>query len=371
MAPTVIASNMSGYRISRLQEQMARTGIDLAVIAPTANMRYLLGFAPLADERPCALLVTRDDSCIVVPELNADQVERFTGMTALRWPDVAGARQAFVDAVMRLGIRPGLVLAADDAMRADALILVQEVAEPRKSVPAGGLMAGLRMRKSDAEIAALAQAAVVGNAAIMAGAEACQPGVTERYVSEQISHAFRLYGADEVNFTTIGSGPNGAFPHHEFSDRLLELGDMIVLDIGATLNGYHSDVTRMVHLGEPTAQEREVFDIVLEANLRGREAAVAGVLARDVDHATREVIEMAGYGPQFIHRTGHGLGLEVHESPWITSESETLLEPGMVFSIEPGIYLPGRFGVRIEDIIVVTEGASRALTTLDRAMIIR
>jgi Xaa-Pro aminopeptidase len=350
---------------------MARAGVDLTVIAPTANMRYLLGFAPLADERPCALLISGADTRLVVPELNADQVERFTGMAALRWPDAAGPRQAFAEAVGQLGVGPQPVLAADDTMRADALLLVQDITAPRRSLPTGDLMAKLRMCKSEAELEALARAAEIGNRAMLAGADACLAGVTEREVSEAIASAFRMHGADEVTFTIVGSGPNGAFPHHEFSDRRLEQGDMIVLDIGSTLNGYHSDLTRMVHLGEPTSQEREVFEVVLEANRRGRGAAVAGALARDVDFAARQVIDQAGYGPNFVHRTGHGLGLEVHEPPWITSESETVLEPGMVFSIEPGVYLPGEFGVRVEDIVAVTEGACRSLTTLDRGLMIR
>ncbi len=367
----MVLSNVSAERLSRLKKQMVRAEVDVVAIAPTANMRYLLGFAPLADERPCALLVTRDDPRLVVPELNADQVEAHTSMTPIRWTDAAGPRQAFTDALDELGIEPGGVLAADDAMRADALLLLQEIVSPKKSVAAGELMATLRMRKSEAELEIMARAAAMADVALMAGADVCWPGVTEREVAEQIATSFRSQGADQVDFTIVGSGPNGAFPHHEFSDRRLEAGDMVIIDIGATLDGYHSDVTRVVHLGEPSAEERAVFEVVLEANRRGREAAVAGACARDVDRAARKVIEEAGYGPRFVHRTGHGMGLEVHEPPWITSASNTVLEPGMVFSVEPGIYLPGKFGVRIEDIVVVTERESRCLTGLDRVMIIR
>jgi len=381
----MILSKVSAERLSRLQEQMARAGlvlsgaevVDVVAIAPTANMRYLLGFAPLADERPCVLLVSRDNTRLVVPELNADQVEAHTSMTPIRWPDAAGPHRAFTDALSVLGIKglvgtpSPIVLAADDAMRADALLLLQEIIGPRKTMAAGELMAALRMRKSEAELEVMARAAAVADAALMAGADVCRPGVTEREVAEKIASSFRSQGADQVDFTIVGSGPNGAFPHHEFSDRRLEVGDMVIIDIGATLDGYHSDVTRVVHLGEPSAEERAVFEVVLEANRRGREAAVAGARARDVDRAARKVVVEAGYGPQFIHRTGHGMGLEVHEPPWITSESDTVLEPGMVFSVEPGIYLPDKFGVRIEDIVVVTAGESRCLTGLDRRMIIR
>jgi Xaa-Pro aminopeptidase len=136
------------------------------------------------------------------------------------------------------------------------------------------------------------------------------------------------------------------------------------------LDGYKSDVTRVVHLGEPSDEVRAAYNAVLEANRRGRAAAVAGALARDVDRAARESLERAGYGQYFVHRTGHGLGMEVHEPPWITSENDTQLEPGMVFSVEPGVYLPGKFGIRIEDIVVVTQQECRCLTGLDHAMIV-
>ncbi len=363
-------STNSNERITLLQAQMAKSGMGLTAIAPTANMRYLLGFVPMADERPCALLLTPDATRMVVPQLNADQVEANTNMAALRWTDAEGPRRAFTQALAELKVKPGGVLVADDTMRADALLLLQELVSPGKSLPSFELMSGLRIRKSEVEIEALARAAAMADRALMAGAEACRPGVAEREVAEKISASFRSQGADAVSFTAVGSGPNGAFPHHQFGDRRLEQGDMVILDIGATLDGYHSDVTRVVHLGKPTAQERAIYEVVLEANRRGREAVKAGARARDVDRAARQFIEQAGYGPQFLHRTGHGLGLEVHEPPWITGESETELEPGMVFSVEPGIYLQGKFGVRLEDIVVVTDGASRNLTGLDHAIIV-
>ncbi|MFQ5855324.1 MAG: M24 family metallopeptidase [Anaerolineae bacterium] len=364
-------SNLSANRLSRLQAATAQESVDLVAIAPTANMRYLIGFAPLMDERPCVLLVSREDTRLVVPELNADQVEAHTGMRAIRWSDADGPHQALSEALDGLGVGPGGVLAADDSMRADALLLLQEMVEPKKSLVAGELMAPLRMRKSAAEIDALARAAALADEALMVGADACQPGVTERQVADKIASYFRQHGAEMVDFTIVASGPNSAFPHHETGDRRLEAGDTIIIDIGATLDGYKSDVTRVVHLGEPPPEVRAVYEAVLKANRRGRQAAVAGARARDVDRAARESLEQAGYGRHFTHRTGHGLGLEVHEPPWITAESDTLLEPGMAFSVEPGVYLQGQFGVRIEDIVIVTEGECRCLTGLDHGVIVR
>jgi Xaa-Pro aminopeptidase len=364
-------SGESAKRLSRLQAQMAEAEVDLVAIAPTPNMRYLLGFAPLADERPCVLLITRQGTGLIVPELNADQVEAHTGMEAIRWSDATGPRQALTEAVSTLGLGSGIVLAVDATMRADVLLLLQETISPQRCVTSGKVMSALRMLKSEREIEALARAAAQADHAMMVGAGACQPGVTEREVAEKIANYFRQDGAEAVDVTLVASGPNSAFPHHEASDRRLQDGDTIIIDIVATLDGYKSDVTRVVHLGEPPPKVRAVHEIVLEANRRGREAAVAGAYARDVDRAARTVIEQAGYGPYFIHRTGHGLGMEVHEEPWISAESPTLLEPGMVFSVEPGIYLEGQFGIRIEDIVVVTEGECRCLTGLDRALIVK
>jgi Xaa-Pro aminopeptidase len=359
-------------RLNRLQAQMAETGVDLVAIAPTPNMRYLLGFAPLADERLCLLLITPQGTRLVAPKLTADQIQARTGMEAiLRWSDDTGPRQALTEAVSALGAGSGVVLAADAAMRADALLLLQETIDPQRCLTSEEMMSALRMRKSEEEIEALARAAAQADRALMVGADACQPGVTEREVAEKIAHYFRQDGAETVDVTLVASGPNSAFPHHEAGDRRLQVGDTIIIDIVATLDGYKSDVTRVVHLGEPPPQVRAVYEIVLEANRRGREAAVAGAYARDVDRAARAVIEQAGYGPYFIHRTGHGLGMEVHEAPWISAGSTTMLEPGMVFSVEPGIYLEGQFGIRIEDIVVVTEGECRCLTGLDRALIVK
>jgi Xaa-Pro aminopeptidase len=292
-------------------------------------------------------------------------------MTAIRWSDAKGPQRALDEALEGLVPSVGAILAADDTMRADALLLLQDSINPQMTLPAGDLMAALRIRKSEAEIEALARGAALADEALIVGAESCQPGVTEREVADSIAGYFRQHGVESVDFAIVASGPNGAFPHHETSDRHLEDGDTIIIDIGATLDGYKSDVARVVQLGEPTDEVRDAYDAVLEANRRGRDAAVAGARAIDVDIAARDYLEKAGYGQYFVHRTGHGLGLEGHEPPWITAESDTVLEPGMVFSVEPGVYLPGRFGIRIEDIVVVTEGKSHRLTGVDHALIVK
>lgn len=358
-------------RLDRLRAEMARAGVGLTAIAPTSNMRYLLGFSPLADERLCLLLITQEGTRLVVPELNAEQMEARTGVIGTAWKDDQGPGEALEQALDALGGVGQALLAADGAMRADALLPLQEAATPDRVTTASDLMGSLRARKSAEEIEALARAAAQADRAMMVGIERCDPGVKEREVGESIARYFREDGAEEVHATLVASGPNSGFPHHQAGERRLAVGDTIVLDIVATLDGYNSDITRMVHLGEPSAEVRSVYETVLEANRRGREAARAGAHACDVDRAARSVIHEAGYGPYFVHRTGHGLGMDVHERPWISAVNTEVLEPGMVFSVEPGIYLPGRFGVRIEDIVVVTEGACRCLTGLSRDLVVK
>ncbi len=367
----MISQDLSAQRISELQKMMVEHDVDLVAIGPTPNMQYLLGFVPFPDERACVLLISRENKQIVIPGLNANQFEAEIDMKGIRWTDAAGPRLAMQEALDSLDIQPGVVMAADDTMRADVFLLLQDMAKPRASIAAESLMLSLRLKKSEIEVQALSLAAAQADEALLVGVDACCSGVTEREVADKIANYFRSHGAEVVDFTLVASGPNGAYPHHQFSDRILQVGDFVILDIGATLNGYHSDVTRMVHLGEPSEEERAILNIVLEANKQGREAIKPGARACDIDHATRSVIEKAGYGPNFFHRTGHGIGLEVHETPWITPTNETILEPGMAFSVEPGIYLPGRLGVRIEDIVIVTKEGYHCLTGVNQELFVK
>ncbi|MBV9922554.1 MAG: aminopeptidase P family protein, partial [Pseudonocardia sp.] len=193
-------------------------------------------------------------------------------------------------------------------------------------------------------------------------------GRTETEIGADLADLLRRHGHSEVDFTVVGSGPNGANPHHEIGERVIQEGDMVVLDFGGLKDGYGSDTTRTVHVGEPTEEERAVHDIVRRAQQAGFEAVRPGVACQEIDRVPRGVITEAGYGEYFIHRTGHGIGLTTHEPPYMVEGETHLLEPGMCFSIEPGIYLPGRFGVRIEDIVTVTEDGGRRLNATPHEM---
>jgi Xaa-Pro aminopeptidase len=356
-------------RLHALQRRMQELQVDMVAIGPTANMRYLLGFLPHPDERLCLLLVEQDRTQMVVPALNAEDIAAQTEQALVSWTDAEGPTQALRKILPKA--HPPSMLAVDGAMRADFLIQLQNLARSEKVIPLEGLIAPLRLRKSPEEIQALARAAAQADRAMQAGVDACQPGVTESEVAWVVESTFRKDGAEVVDFTLIASGPNGAYPHHHAGARPLQRGDAIILDIGATLEGYKSDITRMVHLGNPSAEFLRAFDSVSEANQRASAAVRVGRTAADIDAVARGILEQAGYGPYFTHRTGHGLGLEGHEPPWIMAGDRTELEEGMVFSIEPGVYLAGQFGVRVEDIVTVTKAGAHNLTGYNHALIVK
>lgn len=358
-----------GERMVALQARMGEMGVGLAAFGPTANMTYLLGFAPHSDERVCLLLVSQDKALMVTPGLNAQEIASHTDVEMLKWEDADGPERALGSALN--GIKPAGRVAVDGGMRADFLLHLQAALDGVTFTPADMLISPLRSRKSAQEIEMLARAAAQADRAMQAGMNACRPGATENEVAWAVESAFRQDGAQSVEFTLIAAGSNGAYPHHHSSARQLREGDAIILDIGATLDGYQSDITRMVYLGKPTEEFLQAYNAVLDANQRARAAVRPGVAAGEIDRAARSTLEAAGYGEYFTHRTGHGLGLEGHEAPWIMSGDQTVLEEGNVFSIEPGVYLEGQFGVRIEDIVAVTADGARDLTGSDHALVIK
>ncbi len=353
-------------RLARARAAMADRGIGLLAVSPSDDLRYLLGFAPTADERPCMLLLGRTDAALLVPSLNAEQTRAaLPDLHLVGWEDAEGPERALREALSALDHGAGTI-AVDGTMRADALLLLQGLAAEARYVPAGVVLAELRERKDPAELEALEASARTADAAMLAAFEACVTGGIELEVAEAAASAFRREGCEEVLFTTVGSGPNGAFPHHHSGRRRLQAGDAVVIDIGGRLDDYASDLTRMVHVGEPSERYRRVHAVVDEAGRAGIAAVAPGVTCAEVDSATRAVVEDAGFGAAFVHRTGHGLGLSIHEPPWIMAGNATELRPGMVFSVEPGIYFPGELGVRIEDIVRVTETGCEVLSSLPR-----
>jgi Xaa-Pro aminopeptidase len=356
-------------RINALQAKLEEKGTDCALIGPTTNMRYLLGGAPHADERLCLLLVTPDAAQIVAPELNAEMLSAMSDVNMLTWSDAQGPEAALSRSILGKGnIR---TLAADGSMRADFLLSALKQCTPMRTIPLDPIIARLRIIKSPLEIRALIDAAAQADRAMQAAVEACRPGVTEAEVAWAAEEAFRKDGAERVEFTIVAAGENAAFPHHQSGEKVLRKGEGIIIDIGASLNGYKSDITRMVFLGGPDREFLDAYELVRSANAEGRKTVKPGISAEEVDRAARSVIEQKGMGENFIHRTGHGLGLDVHEEPWIQAGNRRPLEAGMVFSVEPGVYVPGKLGIRVEDIVTVTEDGVRTLTGFDHSLVVK
>ncbi|MDR7415710.1 MAG: Xaa-Pro peptidase family protein [Armatimonadota bacterium] len=350
-------------RLGRLRGRMAEQGTDLVVLPPGEDFLYLTGRLPLRDERACFLMISIDRALLLVPQLQVGELAQL-GLPLFPYADGEGPTWAIREATRTLG-RVRTVAVGDD-LRADHLLLLQDLLPDARFTLASPLLAPLRMRKDPEEVEALRRSAAAADAGVLAAARACRPGVSEREVAEAAGEAMRRAGAEEVLFTLVASGPNSAFPHHRTSDRTLRPGEPVLLDLGGRMGGYCSDITRMAFLGPPPTNYRQLQGIVEEAVQAALEAIRPGVPAAEVDRAARRVITEAGYGERFVHRTGHGLGLSPHEPPSVTETNPTPLEEGMVFTVEPGIYLPGDFGVRLEETVVVHPTGPEILSRLSR-----
>ncbi len=351
-------------RIEAARRRIREEGIDLLAVPPGDDLFYLLQFTPHPDERACYLFISGEETLFLVPDLNASIAAPRVSYPTLTYSDAAGPLGALRDAHSRLG--SPRQIAVGDTMRADALLLLQEIWPDARFHPGARVLSPLRMIKSSEEIEILRRAAVTADVAVEAAFAAARPGVRESDLAGVVVDAFHGQGVQEVPFAIIGSGPNGAFPHHERSARALQTGEPLLIDIGGRLDGYMSDITRMAFLGAPTVQYREIHAVVEEAVQAALGTIKPGVPIREVDLAARRVIERAGHGVHFTHRTGHGIGVSGHEPPSITHTNEMPLQPGMTFSVEPGIYLLGEFGVRLEEIVVVTAQGHERLSRLPR-----
>lgn len=351
-------------RLDRLRARMSDTGTDLLALGPGPHLRWLLGFIPHPDERACLFLIGPGGAGFVMPALNAGDARQHTDLPFWEWSDDAGPDAALSAALAALG--PGARrVAVDETMRADhAFLLLDAVPEATRRL-AGDIIGPLRMIKDAGELASLAENARIADAAQNALRAAIRPGVTEADLAEVAKATFTAHGA-KMAFGIVGAGPHSSYPHHHTGATPVQDGDVIVVDIGAGKDGTYSDITRMACLGTPPDDYADVHATVEAAVTAALAMIRPGVTTGAVDRAAREVIEAAGYGAYFTHRTGHGLGSEIHEPPYIVAGSDQVLEEGMVFTVEPGIYLPDRFGVRLEEVAVVTADGCRILSGLSR-----
>lgn len=354
-------------RIAGACRGLAQEGVDALLVTPGADLRYLTGYDALPLERlTCLVLSAIGKPYLVVPALeepaaHASPVSRL-GVQIVPWQETEDP----VALVTRILGSPATV-ALSDQMWAEKVLAFRAAMPHAQQVLAGPVLRGLRMRKDIIEIEALRSAGAAIDRVHARMARWLRVGRTEREVGRDIADAIISEGHMRVDFVIVASGPNGASPHAEVSDRVLEAGDAVVVDIGGTTAaGYCSDETRTYSLGRPPADFTDYYAVLLRAQRAACDHARPGVSAESVDAAARDIITAAGYGEAFLHRTGHGIGLETHEEPYIVAGNSTLLEPGMAFSIEPGIYLPGRHGARIEDIVVVTDDGIERLNQRPR-----
>jgi Xaa-Pro aminopeptidase len=359
-------------RLDRARSAAAKADTDALLIAPGSDLRYLIGQAGGSFERLTTLVVPADGvPALVVPKLEApgyaDVPTADLGIELVTWVDGDDPYQLVAD---RLG-KTGRVAVSDFTPALHVLALRHGLGDAEQTL-AGPVIRELRMRKDAAEIAALREAGAAIDRVHARVGEWLRAGRTETEVGADIAVAIVEEGHTRADFVIVGSGPNGASPHHDVSDRVVEHGDVVVVDIGGPIGeGYNSDSTRTYAIGEPRdADVAATYAILQEAQRAAVAGGGGGGAAAQVDAVARDIIAGAGFGEYFIHRTGHGIGLDVHEEPYIISGNDLPLEPGMAFSIEPGIYQAGRWGARIEDIVVVTDDGAEALNNRPHGLVV-
>jgi Xaa-Pro dipeptidase len=359
-------------RRERLRELARAADLDAVLVTDLVNVRYLTGFTG----SNAAALVTCADTEQDERRTRLVTDGRYTIQAAEQAPELeriieracAGAAvQAAVDGgVRRLGFESGQVTV-------DGLAALVGVAGACELVRAPDLVQRLRVVKDEAEIGVLASACAAADAALadLIAAGGLCPGRTERQIAADLEQRMRGHGADGPSFETIvAAGPNSAIPHHRPTDAVLARGDLVKLDFGALVGGYHSDMTRTMVLGPPADWQRELYDLVARAQAAGRAALGVDVELKAVDSASRDVVKAAGRGPEFCHGLGHGVGLQIHEAPALAATAEGRLAAGMTVTVEPGVYLAGRGGVRIEDTLVVRPHGPELLTRTDRELLV-
>jgi Xaa-Pro aminopeptidase len=370
---------MRTERLERLNEAMQAQGMAGLALMPAANLEYLTGLHFHAGKRMTLALFPAggDSPCLLLPSIEAGhaqaQADAALPLRFYPWSDAEGPSGALEQALHdAFGARPaGPVGVEFTALRLLELRAMEAILPDLQTVDATGLMAGLRMRKDAVELAAMTEAARIIDRALYNTIAQIKPGMTERELSVICSREIIAAGGQGEAFPNIvASGPNSANPHHNNTDRAFAAGDLIIIDCGAIYEGYVSDITRTVALGEPGPEQRRIYELVLAANYAGRAAVHPGISGEQIDQAARTVIEAGGYGEQFMHRTGHGIGLEGHELPYLVTGSDVALEVGTTFTVEPGIYVNGLGGVRIEDDMVITEQGGQSLTHFERDLMI-
>lgn len=357
-------------RLKQLAELLDLYKLDYLALVPGANLTYFTGLTMALSERPTvAFFPAEGQPALIMPSLEVPHAKEVIPYSVAFYPytDEEGHETAFLRAGADLKLSGKTVGVEYMHMRILELRRLEQIAPDGHIQAAEFLLPQLRMIKDETELAHMRQAVRITEAALQATIEQVKSGQTELEIQNILHIEMLRAGAQGQAFGSIVvSGPRTASPHTTASERVVQPGDFLLFDCGAVYRGYPADITRTLGLGELAPELKQVYEVVKKANAAARRYAGPGDKAEDIDRVARQVIERAGYGEYFIHRTGHGLGLEVHESPYIVAGNDTVLRPGMTFTIEPGIYLPGKGGVRIEDDVVITEKGCESLTTFSR-----
>jgi Xaa-Pro aminopeptidase len=361
--PAALAARMDAVRT-----RMRQMGVDTLMLSSGADLPWLTGYTAMPLERLTMLILPAEsEAVLVVPRLEAARVDPHPELFSIRpWDETENA----VEIVTGVVGRSRRKLAIGDRTWASFLLELQRDLPRSTWMKASVVVGPLRAVKDAGEVAALRQAAAAADrvAAELVTGQIPLVGRTEADVSRELGHRLVQEGHDSVNFAIVGSGPNSASPHHDPGPRVIETGEAVVCDFGGTMDGYCSDITRTVFTGDPPEAFLDLYAVLAGAQAAAVDAARVGTRCQDVDGVARDLITDAGFGAQFIHRTGHGIGLEEHEDPYLVSGNRDPLVAGHAFSVEPGIYVEGRWGARIEDIVVATDAGPEPLNRADHAL---
>ena len=359
-------------RFARVRSRMAETGVGALLLSTGADLPWLTGYEAMPLERLTMLVVPAGgDPVLVIPRLEAPRVVEHPSFAVAPWDETDDPIALVADLLGPSSDPSGETVAAIGDHTWGRFVVELLAARPGLALRRGVEVTGpLRMVKDAAEIDALRRAAAAVDAIAVGLRDERFSGRTEAELSRVIVERMLAAGHERANFSIVATGPNGASPHHDPTDRVIEPGDVVLCDFGGTMDGYCSDITRMFVVGEPgrevSAEVQDVYAVLAAAQEAGVQAGVPGTPCEAVDVATRAVITEGGYGEYFVHRTGHGIGTEEHEDPYMVAGNRLPLAPGHAYSVEPGIYLPGRFGMRLEDIVVCTAEGPERLTNAPR-----
>lgn len=362
---------MTQSRLDKLNASLQTSELDAVILNPGPTLTYLTGLHFHLMERPVVLLFAQDqDPALVLPELELQKVASLPyTLQVFAYPEKPSEwDNAFRSAIQALSLDAKRIGVEPRQLRLLEYGYLKNNAAHAEYSDAEDVLSDLRLKKDQTEIESMRKAVQIAQSALEATIPSIKIGMTEKELSSELVVQLLRHGSEpEIPFSPIVSGgPNSANPHASPTERKLQVGDLLVIDFGATHAGYISDLTRTFAVGEVDDEYQKIHKIVQDSNAAGRAAAKPGARCADVDIAARDVIEKAGYGEYFTHRTGHGIGMEGHEEPYMRGDNEQILEPGMAFTVEPGIYLPGRNGVRVEDNVVITESGVDVLSDLPR-----